>query len=164
MPDTETRTLVEQLARRLTARGWTLACAESCTGGWLGKVLTDLPGSSAWFTASAVTYANAAKQAFLGIAPELIRTHGAVSRACALAMAEGVRQRSAAQIAVAVTGIAGPDGGTPDKPVGTVWIAVCAEGAEPQVVCHRFDGDRDAVRRQAVGAAIRGLLRLSSPN
>lgn len=148
--------LVETIARRAGARGVRLACAESCTGGWIAKVLTDLAGSSAWFDRGFVTYSNQAKQDMLGVREQTLEVHGAVSRETVLAMSTGALARSAAQYSVAVSGIAGPGGGTPDKPVGSVWIA-WADPAGAQATLYRFDGDREAIRRATVREALRGL-------
>lgn len=156
--DTEFARLVETLAAALTARGWRLAAAESCTGGWIAKCCTDRAGSSAWFESGVVSYSNDAKRELLGVDGAVLEREGAVSRAVALQMAEGVRRRSGAEAALAVTGIAGPDGGSADKPVGTVWFA-WAVGDRPAEAERRvFDGDREAVRRQTVAYALRGLL------
>ncbi len=134
-----------------------MATAESCTGGWIGKVCTDLPGSSGWFAGGLITYTNAAKTALLDVATTTLANHGAVSEPVALAMAQGAQHALAADYAIAVTGIAGPDGGSPEKPVGTVWIAWAGpEGAAAQVFS--FAGSRDAVREQTVAAALQGLL------
>lgn len=156
--DAELARLVDRLAQSLATRGWTLATAESCTGGWIAKCCTDRPGSSAWFERGFVTYSNRAKQDLLGVEPALLEREGAVSRGAALQMAAGARSRSGVDAALAVTGIAGPDGGSADKPVGTVWFgwAVDAAAAEAEVMC--FNGSRDAVRRQAVAHALRGLI------
>lgn len=147
----------DRLAGQLLARRWQLACAESCTGGWLGKLLTDAPGSSAWFAGGAIAYSNAAKRRLLAVPELLLAEHGAVSEAVALAMAAGARAALDADLAVAITGVAGPDGGSAEKPVGTVWIAVNGEGGKARAGCHRFPGDRDAVRRAALVAALRAL-------
>lgn len=138
-----------------------LVTAESCTGGWLAKVITDIAGSSAWFERGFVTYSNESKVELLGVSTNTLQTHGAVSQATAREMAEGALRRSCANIAVAVTGIAGPDGGTIDKPVGTVWIAWGGHGADTSVVHHVFEGDREWVRYQSVVAALEGILRLA---
>ncbi len=138
----------------LQERDLTLAAAESCTGGLVGKLLTDVPGASASFLMSAVTYANQAKQAILGVPAEVIAEHGAVSEACALAMAEGARARSGADLAVAVTGIAGPDGGTEDKPVGTVWFATAGPDGTRSKLRTFPPFDRESLRRLAAHAAI----------
>lgn len=150
-------TLVEQLANALTARGWTMATAESCTGGLIGGACTDLAGSSDWFERGFVTYSNAAKTELLGVPADLIAAHGAVSEPVARAMAAGARAHAPVQLAVAVTGVAGPSGGSAEKPVGTVWFG----WATPEGVFterQRFDGDRAAVRRATVAHALAGLL------
>lgn len=149
---------VRALADRLLARGWTVATAESCTGGWIAKVLTDVAGSSAWFASGVVTYSNAAKQALLGVDDEVLRRHGAVSRECALAMADGARRRFDVDLAVAVTGIAGPGGGSAQKPVGTVWIAWAGESLPACAQGFVFEGNRERIRRQSVAAALQGVL------
>jgi len=150
--------LAQTVARLLTASGKTLALAESCTGGLIAKLLTDLPGASIFLERGAVTYANSAKQDWLKVPEELLATVGAVSAECALAMARGVRAAAKSDLAVSVTGIAGPDGGTPDKPVGTVFIALAAADGE-EVKGYRFPGDRDAVRRLSAFTALDQLRR-----
>jgi len=135
-----------------------LATAESCTGGWVAKCLTDIAGSSAWFERGFVTYSNRAKQEMLGVAAETLDTHGAVSAATVREMVRGALAHSAADVAVAVSGIAGPSGGSPDKPVGTVCFAWVVAGAEPRVETRHFHGDREAVRRQSVVRALEGLI------
>lgn len=150
--------LATQLAEMLSERHLSVAVAESCTGGWIAKVLTDIPGSSAWFDRGFVTYSNNAKQDMLGVKTTTLQQHGAVSQAVAIEMALGACQHSEAQLSVAVTGIAGPGGGTPDKPVGTVWLAWLTRSGEVSAVCRQFEGDREAVRRQAVATALQGLL------
>ena len=152
----EHRTLARQVAERLIADRLWLATAESCTGGWIAKVLTDLPGSSGWFERGLVTYSNRAKQELLGVPEALLVAHGAVSGEVVAAMARGLRERTAVDITLATSGIAGPDGGTPDKPVGTVWFSW--DAGTPTTACVRFAGDREAVRRAAVTHALRGLL------
>ncbi|WP_088283550.1 CinA family protein [Ideonella sp. A 288] len=150
-------TQVAALADALRGRGWRLATAESCTGGLIAAACTDLAGSSDWFERGFVTYSNAAKTELLGVPAELITLHGAVSEPVARAMVQGALRHSAADLAVAVTGIAGPGGGSPDKPVGTVWLAwrgPQGERAERQV----FAGDRAAVRQATVERALQGLL------
>jgi nicotinamide-nucleotide amidase len=149
--------LVRGLADTLGREGLRLVTAESCTGGWIAKLVTDLPGSSAWFDAGLVTYSNEAKQRLLGVAPRTLDRFGAVSAETAQEMLAGALAHSVADVAVAVTGIAGPGGGTPDKPVGTVWIGWQRRGAEAAAQCFHFAGDRDAVRRQTVVAALSGL-------
>lgn len=153
--------LVRRLARRMLARQQQLATAESCTGGLIAKSITDLPGSSAWFERGWVTYSDRSKRQELGVAGGLIKRHGAVSEPVARAMARGVLRFSRAHVAVAVTGIAGPDGGSAEKPVGMVWIAwAWRELSGLRVETRRFDfrGSRNAVRRQAAAAAFKGLL------
>lgn len=149
--------LVASLAARLIARGETLAVAESCTGGLIAAACTDLAGSSAWFERGFVTYSNRAKQELLGVPEALLLEHGAVSEACVRAMAAGVLARAPVQRALAVSGVAGPGGGSAAKPVGTVWLA----WAGPQGVSarmQRFEGSRAAIREQAMVAALQGLL------
>ena len=144
------------LAHALIARGWSLTTAESCTGGLVAAACTELSGSSAWFERGFVTYANAAKTEMLGVPAELIAAHGAVSEAVARAMAQGALRHSAAQIAVAITGVAGPLGGSVDKPVGTVCFAWAWPGG---VFSERvqFSGDRSGIRQAAVLHALRGV-------
>lgn len=161
--DAELAALVETLATRLIARDARIATAESCTGGWLAKCLTDRPGSSAWFEYGFVTYGNAAKGAMLGVGEGTLAAHGAVSVEVAEQMAIGARLASSAELAVAITGIAGPDGGTADKPVGTVWLAWAGPGPVLVAEQRQFEGDRDAIRRQSVAAALTGCIgRLAS--
>jgi nicotinamide-nucleotide amidase len=157
--DDEIAELAQRVSRLLEARGVHLATAESCTGGWISKALTDIAGSSAWFGYGFVAYSIEAKETLLGVLPETLGEFGAVSREVAVEMALGARAVSDADVSVAVTGIAGPEGGTDDKPVGMVWFAW--EGPERRAAtrCETFTGDRDAVRRQTVIAALRGVLR-----
>ena len=152
------QTLTQQLAELLLARGWQLATAESCTGGGIAAALTDLAGSSQWFDRGFVTYSNQAKQDMLGVSVATLTRDGAVSEATVREMVAGALAHSAAQVAVAVSGIAGPSGGSADKPVGTVYLAWQVAGAEPVVRCEHFDGDRAAVRSQTVESALRGVL------
>jgi nicotinamide-nucleotide amidase len=149
--------LVDRLARHLLQTGGKVTTAESCTGGWIAKTLTDVPGSSAWFEYGFVSYGNNAKHDLLGVDAGLIEREGAVSEAVARAMVQGAAARAAADYAVAVTGIAGPDGGSADKPVGTVWFAWQTPGGV-ESECRVFDGDRDTVRRQTVTMALDGLV------
>lgn len=149
--------LITELADGLLKRGWQIACAESCTGGGIAAALTDVAGSSAWFDRGFVTYSNQAKQEMLGVAAETLAAHGAVSRETVIEMAVGALQRSNAQLTVAVSGIAGPGGGTREKPVGTVWLAWASEDTVV-AVDHLFPGDRAAVRGATVDAALQGLL------
>ncbi|HSD59435.1 MAG TPA: CinA family protein, partial [Burkholderiales bacterium] len=141
--------------------GLDLATAESCTGGWIGQAVTAGSGSSEWYDRGFVAYSNEAKRELLGVTEETLARAGAVSEAAAREMARGALGKSRAQLAVAVTGIAGPTGGTPAKPVGTVCIAWAREGIEPFAVTRHFHGDREAVRRQTVAAALGGLLDLA---
>lgn len=154
----ETLSLVQTLADRLQAKGWQMATAESCTGGLIAAACTELAGSSAWFDRGFVTYSNQAKTDLLGVDADLIAAHGAVSEPVARAMAEGALLRSGVQMAVAVTGIAGPTGGSPGKPVGTVWLAWAAKGMPTRSQCCLFDGDRAQIRQQTCGRALKGLV------
>ncbi|MDR7149605.1 nicotinamide-nucleotide amidase [Hydrogenophaga palleronii] len=157
MTPSNTLTLVETLASELKSRGLMMATAESCTGGLIAGACTELSGSSDWFERGFVTYSNVAKVELLGVPAELIDTHGAVSEPVARAMAAGAVAHSKAQLTVSVTGVAGPTGGTPEKPVGTVWFG----WATPQGVFtehQRFDGDRAAIRQATVSHALAGLL------
>lgn len=158
--DTELSALATDVAAAATARHARIVTAESCTGGWIAKMLTDVAGSSAWFDCGLAAYSYEAKQALLGVNPQTLQQHGAVSRETVVEMVSGALVHSGATLAVAVTGIAGPGGGTDDKPVGTVWIGWKRRGGYPQATLFHFDGDRDAVRRQTVGAALRGMLDL----
>lgn len=158
--DEELHQLAVELSDKLRARGWMLATAESCTGGWVGQVLTALPGSSHWFERGFITYANAAKTEMLGVPAETLAAHGAVSEETASAMAAGALAKSHAQAALAVTGIAGPGGGTQQKPVGLVCYGwALADGTLMSSTC-RLDGDREEIRSRAVAAALRGLIEL----
>ncbi|MBS0610853.1 MAG: CinA family protein [Proteobacteria bacterium] len=150
------------ISSTLLARGWMLATAESCTGGMIAAACTDLSGSSQWFERGFVSYSNAAKTELLGVPAGLIEQHGAVSEPVARAMAEGAVQRGAAQVSVAVTGVAGPTGGTPDKPVGTVWFGWCVDGATHSERRH-LAGDRAAVRAQTVRHGLARLRELLAP-
>jgi len=150
--------LVEQLAERLlTNRQW-LAVAESCTGGWLAKCLTDRAGSSGWFERGFVTYSNEAKHELLGVPEDTLATHGVVSEPVVLAMVAGVLAHSHADVAVAISGIAGPGGAVPGKPVGTVCFALAVAGQRQRSMTVHFEGDREAVRRQSVVYALQQLL------
>jgi nicotinamide-nucleotide amidase len=155
------RQLAARVAKRLRSAGESIVTAESCTGGYLAKCLTDRPGSSDYFERGWVTYSNEAKQTELGIGMEALRRHGAVSEAIALAMVRGALDKTVAHHALAVTGVAGPSGGSAAKPAGTVWIG-WGYRQKDHVRIHatkfRFRGGRDAVRRQAVAAALKGLL------
>jgi len=147
---------VHALADALRARGWQIATAESCTGGLIAAACTQVAGSSDWFERGFVSYANAAKTAMLGVPAALVEAHGAVSEAVARAMAEGALARAPVALAVAVTGIAGPGGAVPGKPVGTVWLATAGPGGT-QAERLQLGGDRDAVRAQTVTAALQRL-------
>ncbi|MDH5182772.1 MAG: nicotinamide-nucleotide amidase [Gammaproteobacteria bacterium] len=149
-------TLAFELGERLKSKQMMMAVAESCTGGWVAKVITDVPGSSHWFERGFVTYTNSAKQEMLGVIAKTLEQFGAVSLETATEMALGAVTNSHAQVAVAISGIAGPGGGSDDKPVGTVCLAWA--GLAQSSACRRqFSGDREAVRRQAVAAALTGL-------
>ena len=152
---------MDQLARRLAARlkgaNATLATAESCTGGWAAQVVTSVAGSSAWFDRGFVTYSNAAKQEMLGVRPETLSVHGAVSEETAREMARGALERSRATVALSITGVAGPGGGSQEKPVGMVCFA-WSRGGEVRSETRHFAGDRESVRRQSVILALEGVI------
>lgn len=156
----ELEILASAVGEALKSRGLMLAAAESCTGGGLAQEVTAIAGSSAWFERGFVTYANAAKEEMLGVSPGTLSAFGAVSLETAREMAAGALAHSRAAVALAITGIAGPAGGSPDKPVGTVCFAWCRRGDVPFAVREVFQGDRAAVRRQAVARALTGLLDL----
>jgi nicotinamide-nucleotide amidase len=165
MTDPELLELAARVGATLLARRWRLATAESCTGGFIAKTLTDIPGSSQWFECGYVTYSNAAKIRDLGVAPATLAQHGAVSEATAREMASGALRVADADVALAVTGIAGPDGALPGKPVGMVWFG-CAARSETGVKIDsglaQFTGDRDTVRRLSVEYALKLILQLKS--
>jgi nicotinamide-nucleotide amidase len=150
--------LAARLGARLKRRRLKLATAESCTGGWIAQALTSVAGSSAWFERGFVTYSNEAKKEMLGVRGATLARHGAVSEATARAMAAGALLRSRAQVSVAVTGVAGPTGGTKDKPVGMVCFAWARKRSAPASATLHFRGGRESVRRQSVIAALQGLL------
>lgn len=155
------RTLAEALVSELGATGKAVATAESCTGGWIAKAITDVPGSSAVFAYGIVAYSNGAKESMLGVQNRTLEEDGAVSEAAVKEMAAGALRLSGADIAVAVSGVAGPDGGTQDKPVGTVWFAWAVRGAAEETLvtdCRQFAGDRERVRELTVTHAIQGVL------
>jgi len=156
--DAELAKRVDTLAIELMDRGWSMATAESCTGGWIAKCCTDRAGSSAWFERGYVSYSNAAKHDLLDVDVAVLEDEGAVSREVALQMAAGARRRAGVQAALAVTGIAGPDGGSAGKPVGTVWFAWAVDGKPVEAERAMFSGDREAVRRQTVAHALQGLI------
>lgn len=149
---------VSRLAELAIQQGIRISTAESCTGGWVAQEITALAGSSTWFEAGFVTYSNAAKQSMLGVDEALFISDGAVSEAVVRAMAEGAVARSGAQLSVAISGVAGPGGGSEAKPVGTVWMAWQMEGREAVAECFLFPGDRHQVRQQAVTRALEGLI------
>lgn len=158
MPDdAEFKKLVATLSDRLLVKGWRVACAESCTGGWIAKCCTDQAGSSAWFERGLVAYSYKAKRDLLGVDEKMLLKSGAVSREVALQMAEGARLRAQVATALSVTGISGPGGGTADKPVGTVWFGWSVNG-KCDAEQLQFGGDRDAVRRHTVAHALQGLI------
>lgn len=152
--------LALELAPELTANNKVLATAESCTGGWIAKTFTDIDGSSLWFDCSIVTYSNQAKVNLLGVRESTLEDHGAVSQPVVKEMVLGLLDRSDASIGISVSGIAGPGGGTLDKPVGTVWIAWAKPGQLIEAVRFQFKGDRESVRLQAVYEALKGVKRL----
>lgn len=158
--DAELVALADQLGQELKRRGLMLATAESCTGGLLGAVVTAVPGSSHWYERGFITYTNTAKRELLGVKTETLTRFGAVSEPAARAMAEGALAASHADLTVAVTGIAGPGGGSPEKPVGTVCLAWAVRRQPVRTVTEHFRGDRETIRRAAVKAALEGLKNL----
>ncbi|MHB8811887.1 MAG: CinA family protein [Steroidobacteraceae bacterium] len=155
--------LAEEVGRNARAAGWRIVTAESCTAGWIAKALTDVPGSSQWVDSGYVTYSNTAKMRDVGVSERTLSEHGAVSEATVREMANGALRATGVEMAIAVSGIAGPDGGTAEKPVGTVWLAVATPQARgPATLCElqHFAGGRDQVRRQSVDRALRLALRL----
>jgi len=155
--DHELFTLAQVVGQALQSQQKRLVTAESCTGGWIAQALTDVPGSSLWFDRGFVTYSNAAKIQMLGVKPETLQHFGAVSAQTVTEMVTGALLHSDADVAIAVTGIAGPSGGTAEKPVGTVFIAWASKVAGYKVLQQRFSGDRQAIRRQTVLMALKGL-------
>lgn len=160
LTDADLHGLAAQVGGQLLGRRLKLATAESCTGGWVAKVVTEVSGSSDWFDAAFVAYSYEAKEAMLGVDRRILERFGAVSEEAVLEMVRGALSRSRANVALAITGIAGPTGGTSDKPVGTVWLAWGFGHHPPRARVFHFDGDRDAVRRATVRAAFEGLLEL----
>lgn len=153
--------LAEEVGRSAHAAGWRIVTAESCTAGWIAKALTDIAGSSQWLDSGYVTYSNTAKIRAVGVSARTLAEHGAVSEAVVREMANGALVASGAEMAIAVSGIAGPDGGTAEKPVGTVWFCIATSQARgPAAVCElrHFGGDREQVRRQSVERALRLAL------
>lgn len=151
-------TLCAQLATALLARQWKLASAESCTGGLIAKTCTDLAGSSQWFEAAIVSYSNASKQRLLGVPGEIIDNHGAVSEAVVLAMLQGLFACTDADLGIAVSGIAGPGGGSIEKPVGTVWLSIGLRGAAPKTLLLNLSGDRVSVRENTLITSLKILI------
>ncbi len=149
--------LARQVGEVLRAQGMMLVTAESCTGGGIAQAVTRVSGSSAWFDRGFVTYSNVAKEEMLGVSPETLEQHGAVSEQTVREMAQGALEYSRAQVALSVSGIAGPTGGTPEKPVGLVWFAWATADAV-RAECHQLSGDRDAVRSKSVSIALQGLI------
>lgn len=158
MADAQLYGLAVQVGKELAARGLMLATAESCTGGWVSEAVTMVPGSSDWFERGFVTYTYISKREMLGVSPETLGQHGAVSEPTVREMAAGAVAHSHAQVAVAVSGTAGPGGGTPDKPVGTVCFAWLAPDGQLTSETRHFAGDREAVRKQSVVHALNGVL------
>lgn len=156
--DAELEELSHAVGAWLHARGARLACAESCTGGWVAEVVTATAGSSDWFDCGFVTYSNRAKETLLGVRADTLAQRGAVSEETVQEMVCGTLTRSGADLALAISGVAGPGGGSPAKPVGTVCFAWAARGGAVRSETRRFAGDREAVRRQAVLHALRGLM------
>ncbi len=157
--DAQLETLSRLVGDHLAARGWRLATAESCTGGWVAEVVTATAGSSGWFDCGFITYSNDAKCALLGVSPMTLARHGAVSEPTTAAMVRGTLERAEADLALSISGIAGPGGGSADKPIGTVCFGWGRTGESPQTATCRFDGDRESVRRQAVVFALTELIR-----
>lgn len=157
MTDSELMHLSERIGQALNARGATVTTAESCTGGWVAKVITDIAGSSAWFERGFVTYSNEAKSQMIGVKPTTLEQHGAVSEPVVVEMAIGAIKAARADYAISISGIAGPDGGTASKPVGTVWFGFASAAGEGITRCECFSGDRENVRRQATAYALQTL-------
>ena len=160
MPSDTLTTLATLVGAKLKAQGVMFAAAESCTGGWVAQTVTAIAGSSDWFERGFVTYSDAAKQEMLGVSAGTLAKHGAVSEQTAREMAAGALLYSRAQLALAITGIAGPSGGSPEKPVGTVCFAWLGKKGAPVAQTRQFKGDRESVRRQAVMVALQGVLEL----
>jgi nicotinamide-nucleotide amidase len=157
MHDNDISVLLENIVAALTTRGLMLTTAESCTGGGVAQALTAVPGSSRWFERGFVTYSNRSKEEMLGVPEGLLQQYGAVSEQVVCAMAEGALRHSHAQVSLAISGIAGPGGGVPGKPVGTVWLAWAAPGQGTRCRCEHFHGDREQIRHQAVVASLQGV-------
>lgn len=159
--DSQLVDLAVAVGQALKAKGWMLVTAESCTGGWVSEAVTMVPGSSEWFERGFVTYTNVAKREMLGVSAATLEASGAVSEATVREMVSGALAHSHGHLAIAVSGVAGPTGGTPAKPVGTVCLAWAVRGQEPVAVTRHFGGDREAVRRQSVVEALEGVLRIA---
>ncbi len=155
--DNELFEISQQLGKLLQSKDKKISTAESCTGGWISQIITDVPGSSAWFDRGFVTYSNAAKMQMLGVKPETLDAFGAASAQTATEMANGALQNSDADCAIAVTGIAGPTGGTIKKPVGTVFIAWAYKNQETKVIKKELTGNRFEIRQQSVKLALKGI-------
>jgi len=160
MPSDTLSTLATLVGAKLRAKGLMLTTAESCTGGWVAQAVTAIAGSSEWFERGFVTYSDAAKQEMLGVSASALAAHGAVSEETAREMAAGALAHSRAQVAVAITGIAGPTGGSPEKPLGLVCFAWAVEEGALRAETRHFEGNRESVRRQSVIAALQGVLEL----
>ena len=160
MPDSVLYRLAEEVGSELKRRGLMLATAESCTGGWVSEAVTMVPGSSDWFERGFVTYTHISKREMLGVESDTLGGHGSVSEQTVREMVTGALARSHAQVALAVSGVAGPGGGTPEKPVGTVCFAWGSANSAPRAETRHFPGDREAVRRQSVEHALKGVLDL----
>ena len=158
--DKQSHETITQLADILLERQWVLAVAESCTGGWVAKVLTDLPGCSAWFDRGFVTYTNESKHQMLGVSMKTLNAYGAVSEEAVHEMALGVLKNSPAQVSLVVSGIAGPTGATDGKPVGTVWFGWAIRDKSVEAECCCFEGDRERVRAQAVNHVMSRLVEI----
>ena len=158
--ESELKQLAQELGVKLQARQWSVATAESCTGGLVGQLLTSLPGCSGWFERGFITYSNVSKQEMLGVPADTLEAFGAVSEETASAMAKGALQHSHAHVSLSITGIAGPDGGTPQKPVGMVCYGWALNDGRLFTSTCRLSGDRDEIRSRAAAAAIRGLIEL----
>lgn len=158
--ETDNYSLAQKLGMRLQHRNVVVTTAESCTGGGLGQAITAIPGSSQWYHIGYITYGDWAKREQLGVTQESLSDFGAVSEVVACEMAEGALAASKSHLSVAITGIAGPDGGSAEKPVGTVWLAWAGKGIETISQCRHFEGSRDLVREQAITCALEGLINL----
>lgn len=156
----ELNDLAEELGECMKAKGVKLAAAESCTGGWLAKIITDIPGSSEWFTGSVVSYSNESKTSLLGVSEQCLKDFGAVSGETVTEMADGLFTHTDADVVVGVSGIAGPDGGSEDKPVGLVWLSWGKRDQSVFAKPFHFDGNREDVRKQSIAKALNGLLDL----